>query len=498
MACPLLRAVVASADERQLGNLSQSVKRKFNFCYADDGQQRWDELQHGGFAVPSRWALTRARIHLHVAAAAHSKDANLARTMAWRQLNYDSSPKGGVELFAIKEFIIEGQDTTRSTHQTWSLLSLGLNYGSSIDKTAALCHGIHLQCGPSLLQMRHFCHEVFVLLTDQGVEESIANAKDCLEAFMEEKPLEECSTDKWLFPNALPVLDANHLFDWVLRVTCSRLSFCSDFEVLSKALSKLLTTTSYVEALTKVLQENANDESDQHIKSLTSYGAKMIKWRYGSLHQVCEELSQAERALKAAWRPGHYRFKDSNMGKKVAEAIPHASFWLWLKILHKITAFCQTHRSWCLGCPCHEVECQHFAHTSRIFKCPQQRKSMRGPELYTHMQLALATFATEMQNLAQDPLLQDRADLRACIRHSTEALTSAFQLKFSFCTVMPWLLWRVRGHPEVAADILRSHDAAVASGRKCHRLHTRFCTQPLRQHLEVMEQGEGWSVLPHP
>ena len=250
----LIRACIASADDKQLANLNQSLKRKLDFCLADHSETVWASLKEEGFSIPDRWSLARSRIQLDMAATAHTRDVNLERRLTWRQLNYDSSPKSGVELFCVKEYVIENQKVEAATHETWPILSLGFGYASRIDKTAALCHGIWLQSGPSLLQMQHFCASVYVLLSDQGTEESIANSKDCLEAFLGSKPLEQCDTSQWLFPNALPCLDVNHLFDWVLRYTCDSLPFFSEFQDLSKALAKMLTTSSYSEALCSHLQ----------------------------------------------------------------------------------------------------------------------------------------------------------------------------------------------------------------------------------------------------
>ena len=233
------------------------------------------------------------------------------------------------------------------------------------------------------------------------------------------------------------------------------------------------------------LEANLGDDTANHIKQIKSFASRFAKWRFGTLHDLCSDLVEVEHALRAAWVPDKFRFKDSGMGKKVVLAMTHESFWIWLQILHRITSFCHHHRQWCLGCPCHEQACQDHARRSLVFKCPLSRKSMRGPQLHAHLNAALQIFPREMQELAAQDVFADRPDLRSSIRDSAEALVAAAKLKFSFTSHMPWLLWRVCDDRDVAAHIIQSYEDSMASGRRVHRLHEKFCSPPLRAHLEA-------------
>eukprot|EP00971_Amphidinium_carterae_P327518 6458929-Amphidinium_carterae.1 len=231
----LLRAVLASAEDRSLTELAVSLKRKIAFALPDEAGGIFEALAEQGFMVPNKDALCRARIFLDIASIGYARDCNLRRRTTWRQLNYDSSPKGGLEIFGLREFVVEQGDIAKASHTTWPLLSLGFGHATASDKTACLCHLLWLQAGPSALQMRHLAASVFTILTDQGVEASVADSRDCIDEYLLNQSLEDvdiANLDKqFLFPNALPVLDISHLFDWVLRYTCERLPFYKEFLV---------------------------------------------------------------------------------------------------------------------------------------------------------------------------------------------------------------------------------------------------------------------------
>eukprot|EP00971_Amphidinium_carterae_P349685 6491153-Amphidinium_carterae.1 len=264
----LLRAVQASSLDRSLGTLQESVKRKLDFVFSGSGDEVWEAITAQGFACPDARSLARARINLDIAACGHERDVNLRRKLCWRQLNFDSSPKGGVELFGIREHVIENKDPSATTCLTWPLLTLGFGFSTAMDKTAALCHAMYLQAGPDLLQIRHLASSVYIVLTDQGVESSVVDARDCLKEVLGREILEDSFEGEaqrpFLFPNAMSVLDVNHLWDWVLQTTCQKLEFYTEFQKLSKEIGKCLTTQSYTDALVSILNDDADAAASEH------------------------------------------------------------------------------------------------------------------------------------------------------------------------------------------------------------------------------------------
>eukprot|EP00971_Amphidinium_carterae_P352589 6492661-Amphidinium_carterae.2 len=309
----LLSAVIATENDKQLSEFSTSLKRKLDFMFDEtQGAELWSKLTENGLAVPDRWSIARGRIQLDLACTAHERDRNRARRLTWRQLNFDSSPKGGMEILGIKECIMEDGDASQPLHQLWPLVSLGFGFASTADKVAALVHAVQLQTGPSLLEMKHLLESVFVILTDGGVELNVSNAPDCAEAILNGSAEDyEPSSTGYLFPNALQVLDMNHLWDWVLKSCCERLSFYTEFEAMSKSLCKMLNTRSYVDALASNLQADVGHaEAQEDIKLLRAFTATFAKWRFGTLQSVCKSLLHVQGALQRAWQAGQLRFKE--------------------------------------------------------------------------------------------------------------------------------------------------------------------------------------------
>eukprot|EP00971_Amphidinium_carterae_P349632 6491117-Amphidinium_carterae.3 len=179
------------------------------------------------------------------------------------------------------------------------------------------------------------------------------------------------------------------------------------------------------------------------------------------------------------------------MGKRVSEAIDHECYWGWLRIVAAVANWCHVHRQWCLACNCHELECIEYASKSKVFPCPM--KSMRAPRLHDHLETAKQALGEEMLQLASCPEFDCHPHLRTSIRDATDTLLSSVALKFAFTSGMPWLLWRLRANPGLARHILSDFDEKVAQGRVCHRLHTKFASPPLRQHLEALTRGEPLS-----
>eukprot|EP00971_Amphidinium_carterae_P123588 2447487-Amphidinium_carterae.2 len=85
----LIRAVIATAGDKQLGQFEQSLKRKLDFLFHENAAPMWEELKKNGFSVPDRHSIARARVQLDIAAIGHARDVNYCRDAVWRQLNFD-------------------------------------------------------------------------------------------------------------------------------------------------------------------------------------------------------------------------------------------------------------------------------------------------------------------------------------------------------------------------------------------------------------------------
>ena len=129
--------------------------------------------------------------------------------MVSRQLNYDASPQGGVEIFGIREYTVFSLDPFQSALEYWPLQSLGHGHASVVDKQAALAHAIWLQAGPALEDVRAYCSSVHCICTDLGVEKDVGDAPDFLVAYLT-GDTDIVDAKSYMFPEALRIIDWSH------------------------------------------------------------------------------------------------------------------------------------------------------------------------------------------------------------------------------------------------------------------------------------------------
>ena len=164
-------------------------------------------------------------------ALARDRNAQPAQT-TMRQLNFDSSPKGGLEVLGIREFVIRGQEIDKAQDRMLPIQAMGFGLMSAVDKATALLHSIYLESGPTSHSMRNYCASVNITLTDAGVEQYVPQLPDCIDEFLSHElhdlDFKGCSS---LWPNAMRVLDWGHLWHWLSQTVLQSLSFfseCSD------------------------------------------------------------------------------------------------------------------------------------------------------------------------------------------------------------------------------------------------------------------------------
>ena len=483
----LILAVVASSTEKQLANLNVSMKRKFDLAFQDESEVHFKELVSQGFKIPDRWSLSRGRINLDIACMALARDRHCSSTLTWRQLNFDTSPKGGLELLGLREYCIYNKDVAGASSRALPLQALGIAHATAVDKAAAVLHSIWLEAGPAEHSIRAYVASVSVVLTDAGVEQYVSELPDCISPFlsgnMESLELNEPSA---LFPRALRVLDWSHLWHWLAEHICESMSFYAEWEPLAKAVAKLLSTASYVDTLVKSLEEQHAPEGLR--KQLRGFRGRFITWRFGSIQQVTKDLMAVKEALILAWGEGKFRFRDSVLLSRVGAAMRNPAFWAWTRVLEGFSQFTETHRQWGLGCHCHEAQCQEAARRHQTFACP--RKSMRGPELHGHLSDAKLELPRMVAQLIQDPEVQAVHGLDVEAAACSNRLLALMDLKLGYVRKMPWLLWRIRDSPAAAQQALDQYDEACRRERQIHRLSHFFCSPQggLRRHMQELTE----------
>ena len=379
-----------------------------------------------------------------------SQHRQLCDSSTMRQLNFDSSPKGGLEVLGIREFVIRGQEIDKAQDRRLPIQALGFGLMSAVDKATALLHSIYLESGPTSHSMRNYCASVNILLTDAGVEQYVPQLPDCIDEFLSHElhdlDFKGCSS---LWPNAMRVLDWGHLWHWLSQTVLQSLSFFSEWEKLAKAVCKLCRTTSYNDALVTTLKEDNVAEVQEEIAGLRNFHASFAKWRFGTVKAVLKSLRQCEKGLKKAWQRLPKKSRDTDLNHKVQMAIDHPAFWTWNRVLSLLVDFAEENRMWGLGCRCHERECQEAARRHQQFEC--KKKSMRGPELSHHLAQCKVILLENVEAFLANEDVQD-ATIRTELQQSASLFLALLDLKLGFVQQMPWLVWQMRASRAAAPE----------------------------------------------
>ena len=489
----LVLAVVASQGDRSLSQLSESCHEKIAFLLPESHSEIYKELTGKGLKVPDQKSLQAGRINFDLACMAMRRYYNRSPRKIWRQLNVDASPQGGIEVFGMREVVIENGQPETCKHRTLPLQSLGLNHASLVDKQRALMNAVWLEAGPGEADVRAYCSSVYSITTDLGIELEISDMADVLPSFMASNrdDTEALPTppapNSWLFENAMKVPDWSHLWSWLVAATVQEWSWWNQYLPWAKGISKLLTTQSYVDSLVHTLPPEAQCE---HEPSLRHFGPRFAKWRFESIASVAKQLARCANALTIAWPLAKLRVRDTELMGRVAKALASEHFWAWNHIINVFSSELERMRQWGLGCKCHEEACLRAAAKHTTFACPL--KSMRGSEAFHKLQDFKASFSDKVAELIAHPLIANFPDLRDDVRRGWQGLQAHLEIKFGFLDTMPWLLWRLREEQALATRILAEYDKKVVrdptfAQHGQHRLHAKFAAPgtALRRHLEA-------------
>lgn len=145
----VVNVVGASAELKQLGRLSVSLKKHLKLAFPLHAEKLGELLLKRGFRVPSRFVLQRARIRLDVVAMLLRRTGR-SRGVVSRSLSYDSSPQGGQELFAsVDACILRGRsgEPVGGSRKSQVLTQLGHGHTGVVAKAMGLVHKVALEVG---------------------------------------------------------------------------------------------------------------------------------------------------------------------------------------------------------------------------------------------------------------------------------------------------------------------------------------------------------------
>lgn len=476
----LIRAIRASRRLLAMEDLPSNVEDIVNFAFPELYSDLMELFRHEKTEVPTRWTLTRGRVKLDAASMlVQRREHRQPHESLWRYLTFDASPKGGMEIFAVKEMIVKNADRRTSEWRHLPLLSLGHGHCGALDKTVAIAHACFLVAGPGVEQMRRWCSSVRWCLTDSGPEMLAVDMPDLAQAFvnhrcglLEPQFLEECDGTH-MFPLALRGPGWNHCWDNVVKSVCTTaMPFYSGWQTKARGLCVFMRNTNYREKL-KIIGRSRGLQADS-LKLLDKTAPSFAKWRWNTLSRVAKYLTLVRRTLIDSWDGTCFRLKDATHSKLVHGLMTDTAFWQQCAAIAQWISAVDNVRTWGQGCPCHEQQCVDAAKKSKIFMCPSNAKSCRGPELLSKLR---ATWQTWTAEALRTTARTDDGDPNLCETMGTvwRATVAESQIRFGFAEKLPWLLWRCRDRMEAkrAAEVYQQDVAKFGEGM-VHRVSRRF------------------------
>jgi len=338
--------------------------------FGDQGTAFAEQMRNSGFRfLHQTWArryrtrVENATLLLHRLI---GKTLRASNRLIGRVLMFDASRGFGREVLGIREDVVmfpDGCDipTVCSRRLVTSTLSHG--HMSAADKGATLLGAAFRDHGPTKKQFGDWCDSVFVILTDDGVESVVADARNCLPLFF---GLTAVSTDReFLFMNALRVSGWNHVCHGITEECISSLSWYPSWISAFKDLCTILALPAYKDAFAKALVVSGQEDL-LPLPSLSSF----VESRFGLLVRCASDALKWKQILRSIASSVDVFF---NMDTKLLRVLKFACsvgeesevFWQRTNVVVSVFSPIDTLRRWGNGCDCHADE----RNTGKQFVC---------------------------------------------------------------------------------------------------------------------------------
>jgi hypothetical protein len=488
----LVNALSAGADLKSQSLLKRSVGRHFALAFPTDHMDIGRVLTEKGFLIPTRRTLERARVRLDVVSMLVWQ-LNRPRSIISRTLSFDSSPQGGLELFASAEIcVVRGEDGSASDciKRSQVLTQMGHGQTGVAAKTMNLIHKVALDVGFDKNMIRTWFDEVRVCVTDLGGEWSVADMPDYIDEYLSsmdvkvpnrDVAIDHLTSRGYLMPNAVRYAGWSHSHYWILSKALHTLSFWVDYLQKARVLCWFLNYDAYRDVLVQTLREKAGANPDIDFqwdpKDAETFHANFAHWRFGTVARVSKRLSFAEVWLKDSFDPVHFVLKDSVKMKEVCNTIASETFWKQNRIVMMISGHSENARKWGLGCHCHAQELMDAARHGVRVDC--WKKCMMAPQLRSQLQIWYLQWQHEVMVMSPETC----GSLNLCheAQHCLRSLVSWTRFRFSFVEHIPWLISEARD-PAIAKQCIAEYtrqqaafDRKTPGSCQPHRVSLRFC-----------------------
>ncbi|CAK0875807.1 unnamed protein product [Prorocentrum cordatum] len=168
------------------------------------------------------------------------------------------------------------------------------------------------------------------------------------------------------------------------------------------------------------------------------------------------------------------------------------SFWAKLNVVCDLGQDIDVERSWMQGCPCHEEECIEHARKGMTFKCPNNRKSCRGPQIRQRLQDTFARWRDNHIALRTTSDDDPTGEIYSAVHAAYSHLLGVAKHKFKFLDHLPYRFWEARD-PAIARELLGLYRRGVVDGSQHHRVAVRWCEGDLSADFIDHCEGRGMS-----
>lgn len=434
---------------------------------------------------------------------------------------------------------------------------VGSGRGSAVHKTANLFHSLFLESpGTSWHSVRQFCQCVTSITTDQGVESLLAFAPQSLNparlcdhltdgnvqqlcgqapslGVLEDKPTPRLSETQSndptghsrdrdvkqdalgdnapLFPNALWIPGALHMLHSGCRDLADALPhFASEILPSLRVLVDFVSSTWVVERF-KVQCLRAHPLGSVADATFKHMDISLRDWRWGSLLQCVDHISEQEVTFRVFWNEDAFKFKgaagesggkddtpqggDEGFGSdsigKVSQSCKDVFFWAYLRALRDLGILIKMLELYFYSCPCHGHRTGHefdLASPSQDLPRPQKPRvcQMMGrlaPEMATgawrDIFKALSSKAcNKVMCHTIDLGPEQREKLLSDISAGLENLSLKLSLRFGYWEKLPYHICGLAHSDEgvarsVAITCLQMYDQTTVQGAE-HAFTEKF------------------------
>lgn len=297
-----------------------------------------------------------------------------------RGMRCDASPKLNAEITMEMESVFYDSSAKVNVVQREYLPGATLVHRlSRLPQKLFVClWGLFLCFGPTLFQMRHLLRSIRWVVSDFGVESSIADAVDCLPTWAhwakglptEEAPLPNASA--FLLPLAVFVPGWNHLFSNIIKDACTSLRHWHDRLQQVRQVVRFLKVTDYRYVWSQSLSRVGLFAAAAEVKQ--NFEASFAAWRWETIAVAFLEIRMLRWVCESFFDAAVFgKLEDETLLRTVSAAFSDHEFMMWIEILSVPLGIAEEARLWGTWCACHDIHSEAERHAAQACEMKSRR-----------------------------------------------------------------------------------------------------------------------------